>query len=82
MSAKNAKPRKAFKLGDELIRAQREFETYGTFYDRDVRGLRIRVGDWQYDGSVRAELENIRNNILLGSSHEIQSRRDRFSSAN
>ena len=47
-----------------------------------IAGLRIRVGDWQYDGSVRTELENIRNEILLGSSHEIQSRRDRFSSAN
>jgi F-type H+-transporting ATPase subunit delta len=46
-----------------------------------IAGLRIRVGDWQYDGSVRTELENIRNEILLGSSHEIQSRRDRFSTA-
>src|SRR5437588_4783788 len=46
-----------------------------------IAGLRIRVGDWQYDGSVRTELETIRNNILLGSSHEIQSRRDRFSTA-
>src|SRR5258708_34484224 len=52
MSAKNAKPRKTSKLSDEAIKAQREFETYGTFYDRDVRGLRLRVGvhrsTWEY----------------------------------
>ena len=52
MSAKNAKPRKTSKLNDEAIKAQREFETYGTFYDRDVRGLRVRVGvhrsTWEY----------------------------------
>src|SRR5262249_37416297 len=45
-----------------------------------IAGVRIRVGDYQYDGSVRTELENICNQILMGSSHEIQSKRDRFSS--
>jgi F-type H+-transporting ATPase subunit delta len=45
-----------------------------------IAGIRIRVRDWQYDASVRTELENIRNQILMGSSHEIQSQRDRFSS--
>jgi integrase len=52
MSAKNAKPRKTSKLSDEFIKALREFETYGTFYDRDVRGLRLRLGvhrsTWEY----------------------------------
>lgn len=41
-------------------------------------GLRVRVGDWLYDASVRTRLEKIRNQIIAGSSHEIQSQRDRF----
>src|SRR5262249_49404134 len=45
-------------------------------------GVKIRVGDRQYDATVKTRIENIRNQILTGSSHEIQSRRDRFSSAN
>jgi len=45
-------------------------------------GVKIRVGDRQYDATVRTRIENIRNQILTSSSHEIQSRRDHFSSAN
>lgn len=45
-------------------------------------GVKIRVGDRQYDATVKTRIENIRNQILTSSSHEIQSRRDRFSSAN
>jgi len=41
-------------------------------------GLRVRVGDWLFDASVRARLNDIRNQIIAGSSHEIQSERDRF----
>jgi F-type H+-transporting ATPase subunit delta len=44
-------------------------------------GLVVRVGDWLYDASVRTQLENIRNQLIAESSHEIQSRRDSFSSA-
>ena len=44
-------------------------------------GLKVRVGDWQFDGSLRTQLESIRSEILERSSHEIQSRRDRFSTA-
>lgn len=44
-------------------------------------GLRVRIGDWQYDASVRTQLEMIRQQIIARSSHEIQSRRDRFCSA-
>jgi F-type H+-transporting ATPase subunit delta len=44
-------------------------------------GMIVRVGDWLYDNSVRATLETIRNQIIARSSHEIQSRRDRFSTA-
>lgn len=43
-------------------------------------GLVVRIGDWVFDSSVRSSLTNIRNQILERSSHEIQSRRDRFSS--
>ena len=45
-------------------------------------GLILRVGDLQVDASVRAELETIRSEIITRTSHEIQSRRDRFSPAN
>jgi F-type H+-transporting ATPase subunit delta len=44
-------------------------------------GLVVRVGDWVYDSSVRTRLDTIRNQLIERSSHEIQSRRDRFSSA-
>lgn len=44
-------------------------------------GLRVRIGDWQYDASVRTQLELIRQQIIARSSHEIQGRRDRFCSA-
>jgi F-type H+-transporting ATPase subunit delta len=43
-------------------------------------GLKVRIGDRQFDGSVRNRLNQIRDQILASSSHEIQSRRDRFSS--
>ena len=41
-------------------------------------GMVVRVNDWLYDYSVRAQLEDIRKQILARSSYEIQSRRDRF----
>jgi F-type H+-transporting ATPase subunit delta len=43
-------------------------------------GVVVRVGDWVYDQSVKSRLEDIRNQLIASSSHEIQSRRDRFSS--
>jgi F-type H+-transporting ATPase subunit delta len=42
-------------------------------------GLTVRVGDWLYDGSVKTELETLRNQLIARSSHEIQSGRNRFS---
>jgi F-type H+-transporting ATPase subunit delta len=42
-------------------------------------GLTVRIGDWLYDASVRTRLDDIRNNLITRSSHEIQSGRDRFS---
>jgi F-type H+-transporting ATPase subunit delta len=44
-------------------------------------GLRIRIGDRQFDGTVRSRLDILRQQLLARSSHEIQSGRDRFSSA-
>jgi F-type H+-transporting ATPase subunit delta len=43
-------------------------------------GLVVRVEDWVYDASVRSRLETIRDQLIERSSHEIQSRRDRFRS--
>jgi F-type H+-transporting ATPase subunit delta len=42
-------------------------------------GLRIRVGDTVYDGSLRARLEQLRFRVRERSIHEIQSGRNRFS---
>jgi len=44
-------------------------------------GLTVRVGDWLYDASVRTQLRNIRKDLFESADHEIQSGRDRFSSA-
>jgi F-type H+-transporting ATPase subunit delta len=44
-------------------------------------GLVVQVGDWLYDASVRSNLDTLRNQIIERSSHEIQSGRDRFSTA-
>jgi F-type H+-transporting ATPase subunit delta len=42
-------------------------------------GLRIRVGDTVYDGSLRARLNQLRHRVRERSLHEIQSGRNRFS---
>lgn len=42
-------------------------------------GMAVRVGDWQFDGTLRARLNQLKNQLLERSSYEIQSRRDRFS---
>ncbi len=44
-------------------------------------GLKIRIGDTVYDATIRSRIENLRNQLIASSSHEIQTRRDRFSSA-
>jgi len=44
-------------------------------------GLIVQVGDWQYDSSVRTQLNTLRNQLIERSNYEIQSRRDRFHSA-
>ncbi len=44
-------------------------------------GLKIRVGDRQFDATVRARLDLLRQQLIARSSHEIQSGRDRYSTA-
>ena len=44
-------------------------------------GLKIRIGDRQFDATVRSRLDQLRQQLLARSSHEIQSGRDRFSTA-
>jgi F-type H+-transporting ATPase subunit delta len=42
-------------------------------------GMVVRVGDWLFDASVRTQLQILRNQMIAKGSHEIQTRRDRFS---
>lgn len=44
-----------------------------------IGGLMLRIGDTVYDGSISAQLERVRTQMIDRSVHEIQSRRDRFS---
>jgi F-type H+-transporting ATPase subunit delta len=44
-----------------------------------IGGLVIEVGDNRYDASVKNRLQQIRQRLLEGKTHEIQSRRDQFS---
>ncbi len=44
-------------------------------------GITLKVGDWAYDASVRARLQEIRKQLIARSSYEIQSGRDRFRTA-
>ena len=44
-----------------------------------IGGLVVQAGDDVYDASVRRRLEQLRQRLTEGKTHEIQSRRDRFS---
>jgi F-type H+-transporting ATPase subunit delta len=44
-----------------------------------IGGLVVQVGDDVYDASVRSRLQQLRNRLIEGKTHEIQSRRDQFS---
>lgn len=44
-----------------------------------IGGLIIQAGDYRYDGSVSTRLQDLRNQLIERSSHEIQAGRDRFS---
>jgi F-type H+-transporting ATPase subunit delta len=47
-----------------------------------IGGIVLKIGDRVFDGSVATQLERLREKMLNRSVHEIQSRRDRFSSPN
>jgi F-type H+-transporting ATPase subunit delta len=50
-------------------------------HDPDLLGgIVVRVGDWLFDGSVRTRVNQVRNELLARSSHEVQTQRDRFCS--
>ena len=44
-----------------------------------IGGLIVQVGDQVTDASVRNRLERLRQRLIEGNTHEIQSRRDQFS---
>jgi F-type H+-transporting ATPase subunit delta len=44
-----------------------------------IGGLVVQVGDHRYDASVKSRLEQLRQRLIEGKMHEIQSRRDQFS---
>jgi F-type H+-transporting ATPase subunit delta len=69
------------RLAEELrARFQREPILETAIDPELLGGLVVQVGDWKYDASVRSRLANLRNQLIESSSHEIQNRRDRFSS--
>ena len=71
------------RLRRELQESLRKTPRIESQVDPDLLGgMVLWVGDWVYDFSVRAQLDDIRKHLLTSSSYEIQSRRDRFSSAN
>ncbi|MDO4558852.1 MAG: ATP synthase F1 subunit delta [Planctomycetia bacterium] len=43
-----------------------------------IGGVVVRVGDTVYDASILTQLKNLREQLIQRSTHEIQSRRDRF----
>jgi F-type H+-transporting ATPase subunit delta len=43
-----------------------------------IGGIVLRIGDTVYDGSIANQLNNLRQQMIDRSAHEIQSRRDRF----
>jgi F-type H+-transporting ATPase subunit delta len=45
-----------------------------------IGGIVVRVGDKVYDGSIANQLQELRQQMMDRSAHEIQSRRDRFRS--
>jgi F-type H+-transporting ATPase subunit delta len=44
-----------------------------------IGGLVVQVGDNRYDASVKSRLAQLRQRLIEGRTHEIQSRRDQFS---
>jgi F-type H+-transporting ATPase subunit delta len=71
------------RLQEQLRKSFRKEPVLDSAIDPELLGgLVVQVGDWQYDASVRTQLETLRNQLIERSSYEIQSRRDRFCSPN
>jgi F-type H+-transporting ATPase subunit delta len=69
------------KIRDQLARDLSTTPIIETAVDPSLLGgVRIRVGDTVYDGSLRARLTQLRHRVRERSLHEIQSGRNRFSS--
>jgi F-type H+-transporting ATPase subunit delta len=69
------------RLRNELRETFKKEPVLETRVDPDLLGgLIIQVGDHLYDSSIRTRLDQIRNQLIERSNHEIQSGRDRFSS--
>ena len=69
------------KIRDQLARDLSITPILETAVDPSLLGgVRIRVGDTVYDGSLRARLTQLRHRVRERSLHEIQSGRNRFSS--
>jgi len=69
----------AAKLGDRLQEVLGAEPIVHTRIDPNViGGMVVRVGDTVYDGSVANQLQQLREQMIDRSAHEIQSRRDRF----
>lgn len=67
------------RIGQELQKALGGEPVVEQFVDPElIGGAVLRVGDTVYDGSVVNQLENLRQQMIDRSVHEIQSRRDRF----
>ncbi len=70
-------------LADEIVRGIRPLLGGEPVLRRSVDpkligGIVVRVGDTVYDGSIAAQLNSAREQMIDRSAHEIQSRRDRF----
>lgn len=80
ISAKPLSEEAVNKIRERLAAALAIQPVVETAVDPEILGgLRIRVGDTVYDGSLRARLKQLGHRVRERSLHEIQSGRDRFS---
>jgi F-type H+-transporting ATPase subunit delta len=67
-------------LRDRLARLSGATPTLHVTVDPElIGGLVVQIGDHRYDASVKTRLEQLRQRLIEGKTHEIQSRRDQFS---
>ncbi len=80
--------RSASPLSDEQVARLRDrlLQTTGlepmlqiSIHPELLGGLVIQLGDQRYDASLKNRLETLRQRLIQGKTHEIQSRRDQFS---